>query len=229
MELKDRIKTARKAVQPKLTQAMIADALNVTPQAVSGWERGEAEPEADKFSPLAKLLHVDVRWLHGEDVAEAPEPYLVDTQAADDLIPKEALHTSDRADLPIYASAEGGPGQIIRSSEPIDFQPRPVILARVKGAYGLIITGDSMEPEYRNGDTALVNPHLPPQSGEVHIFYSQNPAGEAKATIKHLRRATSDKWMVTQHNPPEGLPKDFALPRLDWTVVHRVLGKYARR
>jgi hypothetical protein len=39
--------------------------------------------------------------------------------------------------------------------------------------------------------------------GEVHVFYSELQ-GEARATIKHLRRATATEWLVTQHNPPKG-------------------------
>jgi transcriptional regulator with XRE-family HTH domain len=130
-------------------------------------------------------------------------------------------------DFPVHASAEGGPGQIIVSAEPVDFMARPTPFIHVRDAYGLLITGTSMEPEYRQGDTALVNPHLPVIPGQVHIFYAEK-AGEARATIKFLRRATADKWLLSQHNPPDGTAKDFTLPRREWQWAHRVIGKYAR-
>ena len=138
-------------------------------------------------------------------------------------IPGDKLVGSSR-DFRVYASAEGGPGEIIRSSDPIDFVPRPAPVQHVKEAYGLIVTGDSMEPEFRPGDTLILNPRLPVIGGESYVFYAE-VAGEARATIKNLRRATVDKWMVRQWNPP----KEFSLSRKEWRICHRVLGKYSRQ
>jgi transcriptional regulator with XRE-family HTH domain len=131
------------------------------------------------------------------------------------------------ADAAAGASAEGGPGQIIVSHDAVDFMARPAPLIHVRDSYGLLITGTSMEPEYRQGDTALVNPHLPVIPGEVYIFYAEK-AGEARATIKFLRRAGAEKWLVSQHNPPDGMQKDFTLSRREWQWAHRVIGKYSR-
>lgn len=128
----------------------------------------------------------------------------------------------------VYASAEGGPGEIILSTDPIEVIPRPLVVANIREAYGIVITGTSMFPEFRHGETAIVNPLLPFQPGEVHIFYAEREAA-ARASIKELRRATADNWLVTQHNPPEGKSKDFAMPRREWRWIHRVLGKYSRR
>jgi phage repressor protein C with HTH and peptisase S24 domain len=110
----------------------------------------------------------------------------------------------------------------------VDFMARPAPLIHVRDSYGLLITGTSMEPEYRQGDTALVNPHLPVIQGEVYIFYAEK-AGEARATIKYLRRVSADKWLLSQHNPPDGMAKDFTLARREWQWAHRVIGKYSRR
>jgi transcriptional regulator with XRE-family HTH domain len=228
MAFKDRLREARKARVPKTTQADIADLFGLTTQAVSGWERGEAMPEPDKLVTLAVFLGKSVGWLLGSDDDAPPAP-VPDVMINPPMIPRDQIEqTQGRPDFGIFASAEGGPGQIIITSEPVEFQPRPSIVQNVREAYGLIVTGDSMSPEYRNGDTAIVNPHLPPIGGEVFIFYAERH-GAARATIKHLRRATPDKWFVTQHNPPEGMQADFTLSRKEWAVAHRVLGKYSRR
>lgn len=131
-------------------------------------------------------------------------------------------------DFPIYASVEGGTGEIIRSTDPLDWVPRPAPVAHVKEAYGLVVTGTSMMPEYKPGETALVNPKLPLIGDEVYVFYSELD-GEARATIKHLRRATADHWLVSQHNPPKGKTKDFTLNRREWRWAHRVFGKHSRQ
>lgn len=131
-------------------------------------------------------------------------------------------------DFKVFASAEGGDGEVIVSTDPIEIIPRPSVVANIREAYGILVTGTSMYPEYRHGETAIVNPLLPVQPGEVHIFYAERE-GAARASIKELRRATADQWQVSQHNPPEGRSKDFSLSRKDWQWVHRVLGKYSRR
>jgi hypothetical protein len=75
---------------------------------------------------------------------------------------------------------------------------------------------------------AVVKRSMPLVSGEVYVFYAERH-GEARATIKHLRRPPADEWLVSQHNPSDGMPKDFALPRKEWSVAHRVTGKFTRR
>jgi phage repressor protein C with HTH and peptisase S24 domain len=130
-------------------------------------------------------------------------------------------------DFPVYASAEGGPGEIIRHSDPIDWMPRPGP-AQTPDAYCMLISGESMSPEFRPGDSAIVNPRLPIIGGEVYIFYRELQ-GEARATIKHLRRQTADSWLVSQHNPPSGQKADFNLSRREWQWAHRVVGKYSRQ
>jgi len=42
-----------------LTQQQIADALGLSPQAVSNWESGKGFPSAEFIRPLAKLLRIN--------------------------------------------------------------------------------------------------------------------------------------------------------------------------
>ncbi len=93
----------------------------------------------------------------------------------------------------------------------MDYAPRPVPLAQVPRAYGLLVVGSSIWPEYREGDPALIHPHLPHVGGEVYVFYAEKE-GEARASIKLLRRASPSEWLVSQHNPA----RDFSLPRAEW-------------
>jgi len=92
----------------------------------------------------------------------------------------------------------------------------------------MIISGTSMQPEFRPGETALVNPLLPVIGGEVYVFYRE-AEGEARATIKELVRQSAESWHVRQHNPAPGKKPEFTLPRNEWRVCHRVIGKYSRQ
>jgi len=128
--------------------------------------------------------------------------------------------------LPVFGTAEGGSnGALIVTETAVDWEARPEFLARVEDAYGMIVTGDSMEPEAKHGSTALVNPHLPPRPGDTCIFRSHSQDGSAKAMIKQLVRSNQHTWFVHQHNPK----RDFELKRAEWQVCHTVVGNYNRR
>jgi len=196
------------------SQEALAAAAGTTQSTIDRIEKGQW-----KRMPSAMPKVVQVLGLRLRDV----DPTLVEPLAS---VTRPVL---PGVDFPIYASAEGGPGEIIRSSDPVDWVPRPTPLAQVRDAYGLLVTGDSMWPEYQAGETALVDPHLPLIGDAVYIFYTERPDGEARATIKKLRRHTPDLWHVSQWNPPAGMKADFTLSRKEWGICHRVLGKYSRR
>jgi phage repressor protein C with HTH and peptisase S24 domain len=128
-------------------------------------------------------------------------------------------------DFRIFTAAEGGAGEIIRSAEPVDWWPRPIEVQQVKGAYGMYIVGESMVPEFRPGNVAVINPHLPHVADKPYIFYAETESGVVRATVKLLRKQTGDAWHVTQHNPPPGHKHDFTLPKKLWREAHRIVGR----
>lgn len=68
---KERLSKKRK--EKKLTQAEVAEQLNVSFQAVSQWERGETSPDIDKIPELADLYGVTTDWLLKGDIVNLPE------------------------------------------------------------------------------------------------------------------------------------------------------------
>jgi phage repressor protein C with HTH and peptisase S24 domain len=219
----DRIKHVRSLA--RLPQEKFGRRLGVTRGAVGNWELGKGI-EAENIVKIVEEFGVPIEWMM-LNKGEAPRELGQQIDHASPTLIPEAIPQRG-ADFPVYASAEGGPGQIIRSADPVDWVPRPMQLANVKGAYGLLVTGESMEPEFRAGQTALVDPSLPHIGGEVYIFYTELD-GEARATIKYLRGYSADQWRVSQWNPPEGMKSDFNLARREWRIAHRVIGKYSRR
>lgn len=69
MKLTDKLISLRK--RSGLTQAALAEKLNVSRQAVSLWEMGETFPSTDNFKRLSELYGVSVDYLMRDD---APEP-----------------------------------------------------------------------------------------------------------------------------------------------------------
>ena len=196
------------------SQAKLADAADVSQQLIAQIERGEVE-SSKKLGQIARALGVDPSELDSQFVT------------ASDVIPSRIIQPrTGGAMMPVFAAAQGGEGEIIITTDAIEYTAWPQPLEHISDGYGILLTGESMVPAYRPGDTALINPRLAPKSGEDHIFYAQDPrSGNALATIKTLRRQRSEAWEVSQYNPT----KDFDLPRPAWSICHRVVGKYNRR
>lgn len=190
-----------------LSQDELAAAAKTTQSTIDRIERDEVANS--RFLPrIAGVLRVglsDIDESYGSDRA---------------TLPSVTQPTAPERDFPIYTAAEGGPGEIIRSVEPVDWWPRPIEVLKVRGAYGMYIVGESMVPEFEPGQVAVINPNLPWVASKPYIFYAEK-AGEPRATVKRLRRATTDAWHVLQHNPQ----REFSLSRNLWTIAHRVVGR----
>jgi len=245
MTLGKRIKEARVAVRPKLTQAAVGKALGVTDKAVSAWERDQDAPTPDKFPKLAAILKRSIAYLHGQDTMSetvnqgaTPREIPIARQRKVDNVRNPADDKSlaqipgsqlvGERDLPVFGTSQGGKGAVIVTSDPVDWVARPEPLARVKDGYGIIITEDSMAPEFRSGDIALVNPHLPARAGDTCVFRSDMPDHTILSCIKFLRRQTADSWHVTEWNSDEGKKRDFTLKKAEWQTCHVTVGKYSR-
>lgn len=209
MNIGAKIKVLRK--ERHLSQAALAERSGVSQPAIKKIEAGDTKKS--RFLPdIARALGVTVTDL--ED--NSKDPHNKPITAAQPI-------TGER-DLPVYGATEGGDGSVILSVDAVDYVRRPAPLANVRDGYGIIVTGDSMRPEFRPGDIALVHPHLPPVSGEACVFYADDH-GTVRATIKVFVRATETAWHVEQWNPP----KKLTLPRREWQKCHRVVGKYSSR
>jgi transcriptional regulator with XRE-family HTH domain len=218
-----RIRQIRKQVE--LTQTEFGERLGVSPQAVSQWERDLTDPEIERLQAIADTFGVSFEWLAGgKGDTPSLQPKL--TMPPQQPIPGDEMVGA--RDFPVYAAAMGGEGHLIVTFEQIETVKRPSILDGVRGAYALLISGESMRPAFNHGDMALVHPGLPTARDKIHIFYDHPPfgeAGEVEAMIKNLVGWTSDKWKLEQYNPA----MQFDVDRVDWPTVHRVVGRYDAR
>ena len=78
MEFAERLKTLRKQV--KLTQAQIAEKLDISQQAYASWERGAKKPTQENLVKIAQVLNVSVDYLVGNSDEENTNKELVDIE-----------------------------------------------------------------------------------------------------------------------------------------------------
>jgi hypothetical protein len=179
-------------------------------------ERGIPRTLPEAVRPaLAAILQIDESALRGETPAGAPPvqpPH------------RPPISGGSPAELPVYASAQGGPDGMSVTPEPIDWVPRPRPLQHVPKAFAVYVVGDSMDPAYRHGDMAFVHPSLPLLRGsDVMLLREEN--GQMMAMIKHLVSWNERHWRVRQFNPD----REFQLNRQEWQQAHVVVAKYNRR
>lgn len=70
MKLEQKLTCLRK--EKGLTQMNVAEALDVSRQAISRWESGAAVPSTENLKTLSKLYEVPIDFLLNEDIAEIP-------------------------------------------------------------------------------------------------------------------------------------------------------------
>jgi len=192
-------------------QKALAYAVGVEQSTVSRWINKGVIPDPQQQAKIREILAED-----GSDRLPIPIPMTNDHASP----PRQAVFGTN--DLPVYAAVEGGPGELVISTEPIEYVARPWYLGQVKDGFGVIVVGESMSPAYNPGEMAIVHPKLPPLIGKTHIFSQEAEDGQFRGSIKKLVGQTATEWKVEQYNPA----RTFTLSKAEWPKAVRVVGKY---
>lgn len=69
--LSQRLRAARNAIHPEITQRQIAKEMNLSPSAVNLWEAGKTEPSASDLAKLSARYKVSTDWLLGVESSQS--------------------------------------------------------------------------------------------------------------------------------------------------------------
>ncbi len=174
MNIAKRIREKRKVLG--LTQAQVADYFGISSVSVSEWERGMGRPGQDKLPGLARLLKTTVNYLlTGADDGDQQSQFEVNVVPA---------VTGARA-IPVISAIQAGALKEI--ADPYSPGAGTDIIYTdndlSKWAFALEINGDSMLPEFRQGDRVIIDPELSPNPGDFVVAKN----GEQEATFKKYR------------------------------------------
>lgn len=184
MSIHSVIKDGRKRLG--LTEQQFADAVSaelgerVTRGAVQQWEKeGGTAPSRKKQPAVAKVLGISLAHLvsGGGNTAAGPEiggavPLLSDVQAGSYKEFVDNFHPGD------------GGAELIPTSVPIK-----------RHTFALRVSGDSMEPDFRDGMVLIVEPEFEPQPGDYVIAKN----GDGETTFKQLVR-DGGEWYLKPLN-----------------------------
>lgn len=153
------LKAARKA--KGLTQIEVSNFIGLTQGTYSQWENGKVKIDPMSLSRLAKLFDVTTDYLLGKD--DQPNPVVLR--------------------VPVYRKVPAGiPLEAIE--DVVDWEELPQSMAKGgKEYFALQVSGDSMWPEYLDGDVVIVRRAETCTSGDVCVIYVNG----YDATLKEVK------------------------------------------
>lgn len=136
-----------------LTQVELAKILNVNQATVSKWESGETIPDYTTLKNLANLYRISIDKLLDNDIDKNIESVVI---------------SHNVVKIPVYGSIPAGvPTEMIDESFIEDFEEIDADMLRGGNSYfGLVVKGDSMFPEFRNGDVLILKQSPDCESGD---------------------------------------------------------------
>ena len=180
MDLANNIRYYRKL--NKLTQADLANKLDVAPTAISAWEVGRNKPLMDKIEQMSTLFNVKKSDLLGDEI---------DTPT--NLVP---INRASIVSIPILGTIKCG--QPILAEENITGY-REELSDRLPSGnlFYLKSQGDSMVPTIPEGSLVLIREQPTVEYGEVAAVLVN---GDTEATLKRVKKQ-GDIVMLIADNP----------------------------
>ena len=188
-----RIRKYRKDM--KLTQDELAKKLNTSKGTISNYETGYRSPRQDDLFLLAEVLNINI----------------------DDLFPPREDNKIDTYNIPVVSKISAG--------EPIHAEENIEIYITIPNAkentFGLIVNGDSMDKEFKDGDIVIVEKDAVVENGQIGVVHING----YNATVKRIKYNDDDIILIPESNNNEHVPKIFN--RNDHIhIVGRVVGVY---
>ena len=211
MKINERIKTRRKEL--KLTQAAIASLVKVSRVSITQWELGDTSPKGKNLFNLAKALKCTTEWLlFGVDSAVATTSNVKG-------------HNYQSNYLPLISWVQAGSwSELIDDFQPEDtdqYYPCPEKTSSL--SFALKVVGESMLPDYVDGEIIYVDPEVEARNGSYVVVRQNN---DSEVTFKKLIIEGSEK-MLKAVNPDWPNPIINMLP--DAKVCGVVVGSYKKR
>lgn len=181
MELKDRLKSARK--QRNKTQVEVAKAVGITQATYSELERGQVR-SSGKIVEIAQFLDVNPHWLATGQGEMTDRPNKEQLQAKIDQIQGKINGVEPATPikmLPIINEVQAGQFTEIADDVFDEYAPAH----HKDGSYWLRVKGDSMTPDFVQGDLILVGKDRTATTGNYVIALLNDDPKEA--TFKKYR------------------------------------------
>lgn len=167
----DRIRAKRKEMN--FTQQKLGDLVGVSKTTVSQWEKGDYSPNGENLSLLARALGVSIQWiLDGKGDSNFENANAKPAKLGERQIPVLSyVQAGLLTELQEISQPDGGL-EYVRADEDLG-----------ELAFAMRLAGDSMTPEFNEGDLIIIDPDIEPVPGD----YVAAKNGSEEATFKKYR------------------------------------------
>ncbi|MDK3983739.1 XRE family transcriptional regulator [Staphylococcus pseudintermedius] len=156
---------------------------------ISEWEKGKYTPKMKTLSELARLFNVSINDLMEKDLSNA-KPQI-------DTLPVTAI--------PVVAKISAG-FPIYTEENIIEYTYIPSQMTKGgKELFGLKVSGDSMDKEFREGDVVVVEKDSVVENGQIGVV---NVNGY-NATVKRIRYNEDKIILLPESNNSDHLPQVY--------------------
>lgn len=186
-------------LEHNMTQADLAKKLHLTPKAISFYENDQREPDNLIIEKLSKLFNVST-------------DYLIGTSQNKEVVQKYRI--------PVYASISCG-NPFVADENIYDFEDIDIALKSQGEHFGLLCRGNSMSPEFKDGDVAIIRKQSDVDSGQVAAVRINGD----EATLKIVKKSDQGITLVAI-NPDVFLPRFYSndeIINLPVEIIGRVI------
>ena len=184
-----------------MEQTELAEKLDRGATSVSNWENGNSVPKAGIISDIAKLFNVTMNDLMNSDLQNMS-------------VSKNVIELNK---IPVVSKISAG--KPIEAEENIENYIS--ILNAKPNTFGLIVSGDSMNREFKEDDIVIVEKDAPVENGQIGVVMING----YDATVKRIKYDDDKIILIPESYNNEHLPQIYNVND-EITIVGRVVGVY---
>lgn len=187
----DKIKLERTRIG--LSQAKLAEKLNLTQQAIAKWEKGQSEPDSETIIKLCTIFKVSTDYLLGRTEKENN----IDIYKINNIMSLNREFVK----MPIIGTISAGYDGIAQEDYQGDIEILEMSLHGHDPAdcFILRVKGNSMYPDYFEGDLVAIHKQSAVDSGTVAVVLYNGD----EATLKKVRYVQGENWIELIPRNPE--------------------------
>ncbi|MDC4764831.1 helix-turn-helix domain-containing protein, partial [Acinetobacter baumannii] len=186
--LAERLRYAMEVLPPKKIKGVdLARAVGVKPPSVSDWLSGKSKTmEGENLLKASKFLGVNPNWLATGN-GSPTNNNIVDDQLSNVIFRDLNLHK-----IPILDFVQAGFWHevVYDGTTPHSYTYTDYLSSNPEAIFSVIVQGNSMEPDFKEGDMLIVDASIAPKPGSYVI--AQN--GSHEATFKKYRVLSHDEY-----------------------------------
>ena len=165
-----------------LSQAELAKKLNISRSSIGMFESNARTPTTDTLVRYAQFFNVSIDYLMGTSQNSNAEKYTI----------------------PVYASISCG-NPFVADEDIYDFEDIDIALKSQGEHFGLLCRGNSMSPEFKDGDVAIIRKQSNIESGDIAAVRINGD----EATLKIVKKSEQGITLVAI-NPDVFLPRFYS-------------------